>query len=88
MSAYIFTKETKGFSISKDGSKVSYAGAFSFTGHSSGTTATIKINESGKLRLNDSIISIGVDTVTIGVTPFAGTASGLIDTLRDTVFFN
>jgi hypothetical protein len=88
MKTYIFKKETKGFSVSIDGSKASYGGAFSFVAYPNGSNADIKINESGKIRRNDLSIDVTVDSVTVGVTLFAGTATALIDSLRDTVFFN
>lgn len=88
MKTYIFKKETKGFSISIDGSKASYGGAFSFVAYPNGTKSDIKINESGKIRRNDLSIDVDVDSVTIDSSLFAGTATELIDSLRDTVFFN
>ena len=88
MSAYIFKKETKGFSVTKDLLKASYGGiSYRATG-SVAKVAKIEFPGFQYTGVNGYSIDLNVDTVTIGVTPFAGTASALIDSLRDTVFFD
>ena len=86
MSAYTFVKETKGFSITKDGLKVSY-NLVSFRGFgSAANVASISFPQFSDNPVSQISVDMDVDTVTIGVTPFAGTATQLIDNLRNNIF--
>jgi len=86
MSVYTFVKETKGFSITKDGLKVSYNLA-SFRGYgSAANVAMITFPQFSDNPISQISVDMAVDTVTIGVTPFAGTAIQLVDNLRDNIF--
>lgn len=87
MATYIFKKETKGFSITKEGLKVSYGNGVEFRGHVKGTTAQIRFGT-----FTDPLSTLDItpssDTITVNEVLFAGTASELIDSLRDTVLFD
>lgn len=85
MATYEFTKETGGFSIKKDALKVSYSSATKFRAYASGTKANILFPEYPQ-PISQIEVIIGTDTVKVNTVTFAGTATELVDALRDTVF--
>lgn len=83
-----FSKETKGFSITKDGKKISY-GNVSFRAYpnTDNNVAAISFSQFQQ-DISRYEVNTATDTVTVGGVANAQNASALIDTLRNTVLYD
>lgn len=81
-----FSKETKNFSIIKGGLKVSYSALTKFRAWAlTEDIAKIQMPEFPST-LSSFEVDTSSDTITVGGTPFSGSAADLVDLLRDEVF--
>lgn len=87
MATIIFTKETKGISITINGQKTSYNANIFFRGYSKGATeAFVSVLPFGTQPISQYSANTSTDTITVNSVLFASTATALIDSLRNTVF--
>jgi hypothetical protein len=82
-----FKKENKGISVTVNSTKTSYSANVKFRGFNTGTNiAHIDISPYSKQPISELKIDTSEDTITVNSVAFSGNATGLIDSLRDTVF--
>lgn len=84
-----FSKETKGISITRDNTKVSYSSNVKFRGYATGVDiANIDIDPFSNQPISQYKVDTSIDTITINGVAFTDNAEDLIDDLRDTVFID
>lgn len=82
-----FSKETKGISITRNGTKVSYSSNVKFRGYATGSDiANIDIDPFSNQPISQYKVDTSVDTITVNGVEFTDDATDLCDDLRETVF--
>ena len=83
----VFTKETKGISVTLNGTKISYSANVVFRGFPTGADiANIDVHPFAGQPISQYKVDTAIDTITVNGVAFASNAAALLTSVRNTVF--
>lgn len=82
-----FSKETKGVSVTVNGTKISYSANVVLRGYPTGADiANIDVHPFSGQPISQYKVDTAIDTITVNGVAFASNADALITSIRNTVF--